>query len=273
MDHTIQEGWKTIRFNEGAATLEDETIAIEYPLTIYVNHDEFATMVCTPMNMRELIIGFLAAEGIIRTYEEIKSIQIDEERGFAYVDLYKQLEQDHHDHSSRFIGSCCGKSRQFYFKSDVRTAKTVMSKMTIHAQACLDLMDQLQTLSNHFQKTGGVHNAALCTVDQLVTIRTDIGRHNALDKIYGHVIKNNIPLNNKLIVFSGRISSEVLLKVSKMGVGIIVSKSAPTDLALRLAEDLGITAIGFARRNKMNVYTHQHRVVEANEMLNKVKSP
>jgi FdhD protein len=83
-----------------------------------------------------------------------------------------------------------------------------------------------------------------------------------LDKIYGTVLEQKITLNDKLIVFSGRISSEVLLKVSKIGVGILLSKSAPTDLALNLANELGITAIGFARENKMNVYTHPHRIVE-----------
>lgn len=271
-ESTIQNDWKTVRFNGDDSALEGETIAIEYPLTITINGDEFATMVCTPTNMRELVIGFLASEGIIRFYDEIKTIQIDDDRGFAHVQLYKELEKSQ-DHSKRFIGSCCGKSRQFYFQSDVQTAKTVMSKMTISSQACLNLMDNLQMESDYFQKTGGVHNAALSTIDELLEIRTDIGRHNALDKIYGYVIENNIPLSDKLIIFSGRMSSEVILKISKMGIGIIVSKSAPTDLALRLAEDLGITAIGFARRNKMNVYTHHHRVNEANNLLKDTVNP
>src|SRR5699024_12303025 len=116
----------------------------------------------------------------------------------------------------------------------------------------------------HFQRTGGVHNAALCTPDDMLTVRTDIGRHNVLDKIYGNILENKIRLVDKLIVFSGRLSSEVLLKISKIGAGIIISKSAPTDLALQLANDLGITVIGFARAGKMNVYTHSHRIKEAN---------
>src|SRR5699024_1586257 len=101
--------------------------------------------------------------------------------------------------SKRFIGSCCGKSRQFYFQSDVRTAKTVTANIKIHAKQCLVLMDQLQSQSTSFQLTGGVHNAALCTVDKVLTIRTDIGRHNALDKVYGYVLENKIPLNDKVI--------------------------------------------------------------------------
>ncbi len=113
-----------------------------------------------------------------------------------------------------------------------------------------------------FKHTGGVHNAALCNTDGIILARTDIGRHNALDKIYGHCLKNNIRLDDKIIAFSGRISSEVLLKVSKIGVSIILSKSAPTELALEMAEQLGITAIGFIRNNRLNIYTHPERIIE-----------
>lgn len=266
MDKTIQDGWKTVRFQGSTPQVEDETIAIEYPMTVMINGEEFATMVCTPTDVRELVIGFLASEGIIRFFDEIKSIQIDEDQGFAHIELYKTLDHENHDHSKRFIGSCCGKSRQFYFKSDVQTARTITTDLTVTANDCHEAMEALQSSSDHFQKTGGVHNAALWIDGELVVIRTDIGRHNALDKIYGYVIENNIRLRDAVIVFSGRMSSEVILKISKMGVGIIVSKSAPTDLALTLADDLGITAIGFVRRNKMNVYTHTYRVEEANNV-------
>lgn len=271
MQKTTISGWKTIHFEGESSSVKKETVAVEYPLTIVLNGKEFATMVCTPTDLRELLIGFLASEGIIRFYDDITSLSIDEDRGFAYVDVSRPIEDVEQDHSKRFIGSCCGKSRQFYFKSDVQTAKTVMSQMSIHANQCLSLMDQLQSQSKFFKKTGGVHNAALCTVDKVLTVRTDIGRHNALDKIYGHILEHRIPLSDKLITFSGRVSSEVLLKISKMGIGILVSKSAPTDLALHLANDLGITVAGFVRGNKMNVYTHEHRIIEANKIESEVK--
>lgn len=257
---TAQNDWEIIRVNDGSVEEFSDEVAAEYPLTVVVNGEEFATMVCSPTNLRELLIGFLASEGIIRFTDEVKQLRVDEEQGYAYVELTKPLEEDQQDHSKRFIGSCCGKSRQFYFKSDVKTAKTVMSRVSITVKQGFALMEQLQAQSAHFQRTGGVHNAALCTPEEMLTIRTDIGRHNALDKIYGNVLYNKVPLGDKVITFSGRISSEVLLKISKIGIGIIISKSAPTDLALKLAQDLGITTIGFVRRNKMNIYTHPHRI-------------
>lgn len=263
MNNKKENGWEVIRFNGDSKSTQQEEVAIEKPFTIMLNGEEFATIVCTPTDLQDLIVGFLAAEGVIRFYDEIKSISIDEKLGFSYIQLIKNLDGLQLDHSKRFIGSCCGKSRQFYFKNDIRTAKTIMSQLTISVRHCLQLMNALQTKSKQFIKTGGVHNAALATQDEIITIRSDIGRHNALDKLYGHVIQNKIRLGDKLVVFSGRISSEVLLKVSKMGVGILISKSAPTDLALQLADDLGITTIGFARGNRLNIYTHPHRIMEA----------
>jgi len=261
MDHQVTVQQPIIRFVDDEPREMNDEVAIEYPLTVVVDGEEFATMVCTPTYIEELVIGFLASEGLIRSSDEILSLTLDEPRGFAYVELkYKQsVSKDFH--SKRFIGSCCGKSRQFYLQNDARTARTVLSRNTITPDQCFSLVNQMQNSSRDFQVTGGVHNAALCTSEGMVIFRTDIGRHNALDKIFGYMIQNRISPADKVIVFSGRISSEVLLKVAKMGVGIILSKSAPTSLALELAKDLEITAIGFVRNSSMNVYTHPQRLV------------
>ncbi|WP_139488323.1 formate dehydrogenase accessory sulfurtransferase FdhD [Brevibacillus dissolubilis] len=249
--------------NKDAGFVEQEDdIAIEYPLTIMLNGEEFATMVCTPADLEELVVGFLASEGVIRLPDEIESLSISEERGFAYVKTANPQTDAAKLHSKRFIGSCCGKSRQFYLHNDVKTAKTIISRTRITASQCIRLMELLQQSSTYFQLTGGLHNAALCNADGLLLTRTDIGRHNALDKIFGYCLQARIPLADKVLAFSGRVSSEVLLKAAKIGVGIILSKSAPTDLALDLAHDLGITVVGFIRGNQCNVYTHRERIVE-----------
>ncbi|GAE36226.1 formate dehydrogenase accessory sulfurtransferase FdhD [Halalkalibacter akibai] len=247
--------------NEQIFETEDE-IVIEFPLTIYINNEEFATMVCSPQNLDEMVIGFLASEGVIHFKKEIKEMNIDSDRGFAYIELHSKEVKNQQYFSKRFIGSCCGKSRQFYFQNDVRTAKTSMAKTTLTSLQCIQLMKKMQEDSFVFKNTGGVHNAALCTAEDILVSRSDIGRHNALDKLYGYSLLNGISVRDKILVFSGRISSEILTKAAKIGVGIVLSKSAPTDLAIKLADDLNITAVGFIRGSSFNIYSHPERIIE-----------
>ncbi|MEH7097390.1 formate dehydrogenase accessory sulfurtransferase FdhD [Neobacillus vireti] len=274
MLNEITTSQQIVKYNGLTFIEEEDDIAVESALTIILDGEEFATMVCTPSKLEELVVGFLASEGVIRVVEDILTIRIDEGTGFAYVDLVNNPSIHKNFHSKRFIGSCCGKGRQFYFHNDVMTAKTILTKLTITPEQCNQLMKQLQESSVEFQQTGGVHNAALCTRDGIVISRTDIGRHNALDKLFGYCLIHKISLKDKLLAFSGRISSEVLLKAAKIGVGIILSKSAPTNLALNLAEDLGITAVGFIRGRGFNVYSHQERIqrVDCHGPLSSTKS-
>src|SRR5690625_4935300 len=125
MKHTKQLGWEITRYDGKVLSTENVEVVEEFPLTVVLNGKEFATIICSPIHLYELIVGFLASEGVIRKYDEIISVNIDEDQGFAYVEMDRPLIID--DHSKRFIGSCCGKSRQFYFKSDVRAAKTIRS--------------------------------------------------------------------------------------------------------------------------------------------------
>ncbi|MGX1902175.1 formate dehydrogenase accessory sulfurtransferase FdhD [Thermolongibacillus altinsuensis] len=254
-----------LKFTDASFIHEEDEIVAEFPLTLVVNGEEFATMVCSPDHLDELVIGFLASEGLIRFKSDIKNLSIDESRGFAYVDLHAKQPINQQYFSKRFIGSCCGKSRQFYLHNDVKTAKTAITNINISVKQCFHLMKNMQNGSIIFQKTGGVHNAAICSNSEIIVARSDIGRHNALDKLYGYCLLQQIPVRDKMIAFSGRVSSEVLLKVSKIGVGILLSKSAPTDLALQLAEDLNITVVGFIRGNKLNVYTHPEHILEADQ--------
>lgn len=126
---------------------------------------------------------------------------------------------------------------------------------------CFQLMNKLQQSAATFQETGGVHNAAICDKNGFMLSRMDIGRHNALDKLYGYCLKHHISIRDKVVVFSGRISSEILLKVAKIGCEVVLSKSAPTELALNLAEELRITTVGFIRSDSLNIYTCPERIL------------
>jgi FdhD protein len=264
MDQQMQVTNQVLRYENGVVQLVEDVIVTEYPITIILNGQEFATLVCSPEHVEELVVGFLASEGVISRYEDIKELQVIDTIGKAIVTTHRVNKFNEMFHSKRYVTSCCGKSRQsFYFYNDARTVKPLETKnKVLSIEDCFRLMELMQKSSTTFQDTGGVHNAALCDQNGIVVARTDIGRHNALDKIYGYCLRNSISIEDKVIVFSGRISSEVLLKVAKIKCGVVLSKSAPTELALRLAKELGITAVGFIRKKALNIYTNPERIIK-----------
>jgi FdhD protein len=133
--------------------------------------------------------------------------------------------------------------------------------MEVPAQDVFTLVGKFQHRSHVFRTTGGVHSAALCDTKSILLFSEDIGRHNAIDRIFGECLLRNIPTDDRIIITSGRISSEILLKVARRNITIIISKSAPTDLGVRLADDLGITLLGFVRGKRMNAYSNDWRIV------------
>ncbi|WP_449621067.1 formate dehydrogenase accessory sulfurtransferase FdhD [Robertmurraya sp. Marseille-Q9965] len=254
---------QTLRFQNGNAVATEDHVVTEYPVTIKLNEQELVTMVCTPEYIEDLVIGFLASEGIIKRYEDIQDFWVQEQEGIVHIKCDKANPFYEKLQNKRYITSCCGMSRQgFVFVNDALTAKKIKDfKLKLSVEDTFRLMNEMQKAATVFQHTGGVHNAALCDVSGMILSRMDIGRHNALDKIYGFCLRNQIPIQDKIIVFSGRISSEILLKVAKIGCEIVLSKSAPTELALELAEELGITTIGFVRGDSLNVYTYPDRIL------------
>ncbi|WP_067850861.1 formate dehydrogenase accessory sulfurtransferase FdhD [Alicyclobacillus mali (ex Roth et al. 2021)] len=252
---------RVLRYRAGAYREEEDVIATEFALTLHVNGEEFATLVCTPTYVEDLVCGFLASEGVIRSVDEIESVQVSLWTGTARVQTRSGVALHPAIYNKRYIGSCCGKGRQsFYFQSDALTARPVADAVSLSADDVFRAMDLLDASSGLFEETGGVHVAALVRDGQLVLARADIGRHNALDKIYGHCLRAGESLSGTAIAFSGRISSEVLLKVAKIGVGAVIARGAPTLLAIDLAEELNITAIGFVRGRSFNVYSHPWRM-------------
>lgn len=253
---------KVYSYKKGAGKWIEDQVATEFACTIKINGEEYITIVCTPEHIEELVIGFLVSEKIVNSVKDIHSLWVDYRQGTAHVGAEKINEYHQKFFTKRYITSCCGKGRtNFYFVNDARAVKVMNEySLSISIDDCFRMMEELQDSAVIFQETGGVHNAALCDQHGLVVSRMDIGRHNAVDKIYGYCLKNNLSIMNKVLVFSGRISSEILIKCAKVGCEILISKSAPTQLALDLAEELGITTIGFVRGESLNIYTHAGRI-------------
>jgi FdhD protein len=252
-----------LRFKNGQMESVEDKIVTEFPVTVKINEEEFVTMVCSPQYIEDMVIGYLASEGVMRAYTDIKNIWVQEKEGYVHVTIDKLNPYFQNLQNKRYITSCCGASRQgFVFINDALTAKKMNDiSVELSIKDCFQLMNKLQQSAATFQETGGVHNAAICDKNGFMLSRMDIGRHNALDKLYGYCLKHHISIRDKVVVFSGRISSEILLKVAKIGCEVVLSKSAPTELALNLAEELGITTVGFIRNDSLNIYTCPERIL------------
>ncbi|EEG77366.1 formate dehydrogenase accessory sulfurtransferase FdhD [Dethiobacter alkaliphilus] len=260
-----QEERRIWRFDVEGVRQMDDVVIREVPLTIYLNGQEFVTLLYTPEMADMLAVGFLRSEGLVKDFGDITSLRFDGERGFIFVEtknggLTEKL------YGKRTITSGCGKGTVFFSVLDALKNKPVESGLSITYEQVLGLVRQLQENAVLFQATGGIHSAALCHPDGVVYTCEDIGRHNAVDKIIGLCLKNSVSLEDKVLVTSGRISSEILIKTAKLGIPVLLSRAAPTTLSVELADTLGVTLIGFARGRRFNVYTHPERV-QINEVI------
>lgn len=248
------------RIKEGSAEDTEDPVTSESPLTIYYNDEELVTLLCTWANIDELAVGFLRSEGFIRTREDVEYIRIDADSGTVAVRARPEAHVARHTFLKRYITTGCGKGTSFYHLADA-VSKPVDSRFIVTSTQILELMGQAQRMSELFKITGGVHSSALCSPEKILFFREDIGRHNTVDKIIGRCLLDNIETGDKILLTTGRISSEILVKTAKLGIPLIASRSAPTDLAVKYAADLGVTITAFVRNKRMNIYTNQHRVV------------
>ncbi len=247
------------RFTEkGAEEIEDE-VTKELPLTIILNNQELVTLLCSPADLRYLAVGFLASEGLINGKDEIKKVTVDDRRGVVRIESEGTREFDSELIFKRVISSGCGRGASFYSAADAVSQK-VDSQMKMSADEIFTLVNEFQHGSKLYLATHGVHSAALCDNKSILVFNEDIGRHNAIDKIFGKCLLEDIYTDDRAIITTGRITSEILHKVAKRGIPIIISISAPTDLGVRIADNLGITLIASARGKKMNVYTGAWRI-------------
>ena len=243
----------------GSSSIED-IVAKESPLTIVLNNRELVTLLCSPVNLKYLAVGFLSSEGLLQSKDEIRRITVDDRRGVVRVETEGNEEPAGDALFKRFITSGCGRGASFYNAVDAQGQRKVESRVKISTLEVLALVKEFQQRSQLYRATGGVHSAALSDTKNIVVFGEDIGRHNAVDKIFGECLLNDIATDDRIVITSGRVSSEIVLKIARRNVPIIVSKSAPTDLGVRLADNLGVTLVGFVRGKRMNVYTHAGRI-------------
>lgn len=243
------------RFKGGRFEPLDLGVVTERPLTILVNGQELATMMSTPVKLDCLVVGFLSFEGIIRDLSEIASLEIHDEMGLAEVTLTKPFTPP----ARRVFTSGC--SGGITFSLALQQYPPVLSEELLRPEQVYPLMRELFNACTLYMATRGVHGAALSDGEKLLIVAEDVGRHNALDKIMGEALLRGIRTQGRLLLSTGRISSEMLRKGAHMGTPFIISRTSPTSLAIQGAKQLGITLIGYARGDGFNLYTHPERIL------------
>lgn len=232
--------------------LESANVPSEMSLTIFVNSLETVTVQCTPTKLTQLVLGFLYLEGIIDGLNEVASLRVCEDEPIADVRLNKT---EFKLPPRRTLVSGCGSAIV-----SQTPKQPVKSGIIVAPEEILSLMKQLYQQQELFRQGGGIHCSALCDRRQILVIAEDIGRHNTLDKIMGECLMRKLPTQDGILLTTGRISAEMLLKAARMQTPIVVSRGSPTELAITLGEELGITVIGYARERRLSVFSHEERI-------------
>lgn len=246
-----------VRYREGQGTEVTEEVITEIRFSIFVGDKELVTLMCSPWKLRELVVGFLYIEGFIEGPDDIELLRTCLEDRVAEVLL---RDPDFQVPARKILTSGCTGGQTFgKYLSEISRFRVdggpAVSPASIYA-----LMRKLYESAELYKRSGGVHTSILADGEDLLVVAEDIGRHNTLDKIQGECLLRGIPTRDRMILASGRISSEMLFKAAIMGAPIVGSRTSPTELAVTLADHLNITVVGYIRPGSMNVYTHPWRV-------------
>ncbi|MDQ1024859.1 formate dehydrogenase accessory sulfurtransferase FdhD [Streptomyces phaeochromogenes] len=275
----VTERRKVIRIRDGAVSTRPDTLVAEEPLEIRLNGKPLAITMRTPGDDFALAAGFLVSEGVLGRADELQNIvycagaTVDGSNTYNIVDVRTApgvvipditLERNVYTTSSCGL---CGKASLDAVRTTARwsiddTAGDTAPPVRLEPELLASLPDRLRAAQRVFDRTGGLHAAALFTEDgELVDIREDVGRHNAVDKLVGRALQNgSLPLSRTILLVSGRASFELAQKAVMAGIPFLAAVSAPSSLAVDLAAESNLTLVGFLRGTSMNVYAGEHRI-------------
>ena len=246
--------------------IEDEVV-VEEPLEIRVNGDSFGVTMRTPGGDFDLAVGLLRTEGIIRSAGEIGTMAYcanEEDPNLQNIVNVTLVDSSRHFESNRarWSSSSCGLCGKATIEDVCQFVQPIQSKLRIEYGRLLELPARLRVEQTNFDRTGGIHAAGLFDVSgNAILIREDLGRHNAVDKVLGAAMRTGAAAGELVMMVSGRLGFEIAQKALMAGVPILASVSAPSSLAIELANELGMTAVGFVRGRSMNIYTHPERIL------------
>jgi FdhD protein len=220
----------------------------EQPLTVYVNGEKFLTLLCSPLKLEALVVGYLWMEKVIGGLDEIARVDVSPVDGRADVTLTHPVTLP----TERILTSGCGGG--ITFRIDHRLFPRLSSSLRVDPETVSARMKELFAAAVHYRESRGIHGAALSDGERLLVVAEDVGRHNAVDKVKGEALLRGIPTEDRILLSTGRISSEMLLKAARMGVPVVASRTSPTEMAVALAEQLNLTVCGYVGPDSLNLY-------------------
>lgn len=221
-------------------------IACERPLTIYLNKREIVTLMTLGSDPEALVLGYLRNQGFITALEELVAIQVDWEVEAAAVVTHSEPEGLEEKLQQRTVTTGCGQGTMFGKLMD-KIAEVSLPKVSIKQSTIYALLDNLNKHNETYKNAGAVHGCAICQDDQVVAFVEDVGRHNAVDTLAGRMWLDGINEDAKIFYTTGRLTSEMVIKVAQMGIPVLLSRSGVTQMGLGLAKALGITMLARAK--------------------------
>lgn len=247
---------------EGAICMYQKGCPEEYPITLALNGYEIAIFQLTKADLEDWVYGYLFSEGMIQSADDIITIRIDEDLGLIQVTLAKGFDIEKLQSKKKHYTAGCGRGVTFFSMTDVKTFDKVTTKKQPYLLSyLLKKRSEFANLSPMYLETGGMHGACIIDENGKITVREDVGRHNAVDKIIGHALRKRLQRENLVLLTTGRISYEMISKAAKFGFAVVASRTAATKQALQLAKYLNIEVIGYLRGKMVIPYTSFGRVI------------
>jgi FdhD protein len=271
----VADAFRTVdvsRVRDGVKQVGVDHAATEEPLEVRLHNRPFAVIMRTPGADRELAAGFLLAEGVLKSPDDLGTLEYctdpkaDHPENIVNATIAngsaESLERMLADRRQVTTNSSCGMCGRLTIESLRADAPVIRTEWRVSAQTLVAIPDRLRAAQRVFDETGGLHAAGLFTNDgALEAMAEDVGRHNAVDKVIGRMLmQDRLPLSAHLLFVSGRTSFEIIQKAFLAGIPLVAAVSAPSSLAIELARDAGVTLVGFLRGQDFNVYTHPERV-------------
>jgi len=248
------------RYASGTVSPLVTSVPTEVPLTIVANGVEVATLLCTPTDLKLMALGFLFSAGLIRSAEEVRDCQIDSVRWVVNLELART--PDLELLGKRVYTTGCGKGVMYANVVELAARRPLESEVSVTPEQIIEIATALQGASPLYQRTRGVHTAALGVEGEIPTRWfDDVGRHNAVDKAIADGLLHNVDFGRCVLISSGRTSSEILQKARRAGIPVCISRSVPTHQSVLRAREMGVTLIGQARGSGFVVYSHGVRVL------------